>query len=177
MKKFFFTTLIVMLFSAQFVAQKTAFINEAKLLQNLPGYTNAKKETDEISKKFTAEIKEEREALYAKENQLLKSYNLNGQVSAEDLKNKLSEIDKKKYELLGEEAKLFEKKIQAKQDEYSQIYQQKVGSILNKATQEISSYCKKNKIDVLFKIDTMVSAVAYYDKEKDITDLIIGSMK
>ncbi|SIP92819.1 OmpH family outer membrane protein [Chryseobacterium sp. RU33C] len=169
--------LVFCFFYQLFLAQKTAFINEAKLLENIPGYTEAKKQTDDINRKFVAEIKAEQEALINKENQLLKPYKLPASDNSEDVKSKLSDIDKKKHELLVEEARLLEKKIQAKQLEYSEIYQQKVGSITDKAAQEISNYCRKNKIDILLKIDAMAVAIAYYEKEKDITDIIVKNLK
>lgn len=158
-------------------AQKTAFINETKLLENLPGYKQALQKTDSINQAFVTEIKKEQEAIGKKEQLLLKPYHTNDKITPAEIKAKFSDIDKKKYELLEQEAALLQKKIDAKQDEYSQLYKQHLGVLLNKANTEINNFCKKNKIDVLLKLDKLSSAIAYYDKEKDITDVIVENLK
>ena len=158
-------------------AQKTAFVNEGKLLAALPGYTYAIKETDSIKKVFENEIVSSKQNLNTKYQTLLAPYKLPENITLEELQVKLSDIDKQKLELYQDEGKLIEKQIKSKQSEFENLYKQKVGKLIERLNDVIKTYCKENKIDVLLKIDILGSSVAYYDESKEVTNALLDRIK
>jgi Skp family chaperone for outer membrane proteins len=155
-------------------AQKTAFINEAKILEKLPGYSIAIKETDSIKKIYVSEIEENSKKLNTKINGLLQSYSFKNTETIEEIKNKLSATDKNKFELYQDEAKLIEKQAKNKNEEYDVLYKSKVAVLLDKVNKSISEYCKQNKIDMLIKLDVLNPALAFYNEKNDVTNQIIA---
>lgn len=166
-------TLILLTASTFVFAQKTAFINESKLLKATPGYEQAIAQMDTLKNQMQQELQTTQALLSTKISNLLKPYNFTTEVSLEEVKAKLSEIDKKKFDLLQEENQLLDKQAKAKEEEYQAAYKEKVGTILEKVNQTVKNYCKKNKIDVLYKMDQLQSAIAYYDESKEVTEIII----
>jgi outer membrane protein len=159
------------------IAQKICFIDESKLLKATLGYEQSIKEMDSIKQVFTQEIKQSKEKLDDKINQLLVPYKFDQDSTLEQIKAKLSETDNKKLELLQEESQLLNKQAVAKEEEYKLLYQQKVGSILEKVNKSVKEYCNKNKIEILYKINVLQQALAYYDESKDVTEAIIVLVK
>lgn len=158
-------------------AQKTAFINEAKLLKATSGYELAVSQMDTLKLQMQTELQEAQNMLSNKVNSLFKSYNFSNSETSEQIQAKLSETDKKKFNLLQEENQLLEKQAKAKEEEYQQIYKDKVGTILDKVNKVVKEYCIKNKIEILYKVDVLQPAIAYYDKSKDVTEAIIVLVK
>jgi Skp family chaperone for outer membrane proteins len=154
-------------------AQKTAFINESKVLEKLPGYAKAMKETDSIKKLFVLEIEESTKKLNTKISALIQNYSIKNNETLEEIKNKLTVSDKNKFELFQEEAKLLEKQSLNKNEEYEALYKSKVAVLLDKVNKVTSEYCKQNKIDALFKLDVMNPALAFYNEKNDVTNQII----
>lgn len=171
--KFFYCVLFLMFFNHFTFAQKAVFINEGKLLNNTYGYKQAVVQMDTLKSQIQKELLLAKELLNAKTLNLLNLYSFEGEVSVEQLQAKLSENDKKKFELLQEENQLLENQAKAKEEEYQQIYKEKVGTILERVNIIVKEYCKKNKIDILYKIDVLQPAIAYYDESKDITNSLV----
>lgn len=169
--------ILVFLFVNAFVfAQKTSFINETKLLRATSGYEKAVAQMDTLKLQMQAEIKATQTTLATKVNTLFKTYNFSNTDTTEQIQAKLSETDKKKFSLLQEENQLLEKQAKAKEEEYQQIYKEKVGTILENVNKVVKEYCKKNKIDILYKIDVLQPAIAYYDESKEVTQELISQL-
>ncbi|MFY7811461.1 MAG: OmpH family outer membrane protein [Flavobacterium sp.] len=173
----FFLCLTFVLFKTSIAAQNTAFINEGKILQVTPGYEKAIKKTDSIYQEFAKEIKEKNIQLSNKTSQLLSAYTIEKEATFEQIIAMLNEVDKQKYELLKEENLLLEKQARAKEQEYNEIYKQKVQVILDAVNKKIQEYCIKNKITLLYKLENIKQSIAYYDEKKDITEGIIKLIK
>ena len=154
-------------------AQKIAFINETKLLRATLGYEQAVAHLDTLKLQMQTELREAQNVLSNKVSSLFKAYNFTNAATTEQIQAKLSETDKKKFALLQEENQLLEKQTNAKEEEYQQIYNENVGSILERVNKVVKEYCKKNKIDILYKIDVLRPAIAYYDESKDVTEIVI----
>jgi Skp family chaperone for outer membrane proteins len=80
-------------------------------------------------------------------------------------------------ELLLEESQLQGKQAKAKDEEYQALYQHKVGCILDKINTAVKTYCTHNKIEVLYKLDVLQQAVAYYNEKHDITEELITKVR
>jgi Skp family chaperone for outer membrane proteins len=169
--------LFFVLFLATVQSQNIAFVNEKKLLKSIEGYEKAIKETDSIYKNNIEEINNSNNKLNDKVNLLFASYNFTKDVSYEEIMKKLTDTDKKKFELLQEESQLINKQKAIKEADYQSFYQEKVGKILEKSNKIVQEYCKKNKIDALFKIDVLQSALGFYDEKKDITEILLKLIK
>lgn len=175
-KKFYSIIVALLIFNFSF-AQKVAFVNETKLLEAVPGYREALAETDEIKKHYSQEIKEAQDKLQIKVQELLKNYKTDDTTTTEQLENMLSEKDNERYALLKEENELLQKQTLIKQKQYNTAYKDKVGTILEKVNKSVKEYCHKNKIEILYKIDVLQQALAYYDESKDVTEAIIVLVK
>jgi Skp family chaperone for outer membrane proteins len=160
-------------FASFAIAQKTAFINETKILEATPGYKEAFAKVEELKKTYAQEVKESQNKLQDKVTDLLKNYKIESNATQEQLEALLSATDKEKFDLLKEESKLLEKQIILKEKAFNEIYKEKLGSILEKVNNNVKNYCKNNKIDVLYKLDKLEFALAYFDETKDITSIFI----
>ncbi len=125
--------LFFVLFLATVQSQNIAFVNEKKLLKSIEGYEKAIKETDSIYKNNIEEINNSNNKLNDKVNLLFASYNFTKDVSYEEIMKKLTDTDKKKFELLQEESQLINKQKAIKEADYQSFYQEKVGKILEKS--------------------------------------------
>lgn len=165
------------LFSISIInAQETAFIYESKLLKVTPGYAQALEQMDTLKNQMQKELKTAQALLSTKFTNLVEPYNFSSDTNIEQIQAKLSETDKKKFSLLQEENQLLEKQAKAKEEEYQQIYKEKVGTILENVNKVVKEYCKKNKIDILYKIDVLQPAIAYYDESKEVTQELINQL-
>jgi Skp family chaperone for outer membrane proteins len=158
-------------------AQNTAFINEALLLKATPGYEQAVQEMESTRVDFQKEIIQSQSLLSAKMNNLLKHYSFEKDATEARIESQLSEHDLKRWLLLKEEGVLLEKQIQAKEEEYQYLFKEKVGSIIDQVNLVLVSYCQRNKIGILHKLDQIQSSVAYFDPKLDITTLVIADIQ
>jgi hypothetical protein len=116
-------------------------INEKKLLESIKSYNIKSKQIDSIKNNYQMEIKQENDKIIKKGEDLLKNYNFTNE-SKEDVLKKLSESDKLKYELLEQESVLLEKKINSKNNEFKNLYSDKVGKILNQINMDTTELKK-----------------------------------
>jgi Skp family chaperone for outer membrane proteins len=165
------------LLSLQIHAQKTAFINETELLKATQGYSEALESTEQVKKKYEEEINEARKKMQTKLNELLKNYNVKQETSIEQLESLLSIKDKSQYDLIKEENELLSKQVALKEKAYNALYQDKVGSILEKLNKITQEYCKKNKIDILYKKEALNGVIAYFENKLDVTQELIALIK
>lgn len=175
MKKIFLIVFVAL--TLQSYGQKTAFINESKLLEATPGYTKATEEMTELKKNYDKELQEANENLQTKINNLLKNYKITEQTTQEQLEALLSENDKAQFALIKEERELLTKQITLKEKAYAALYQEKVGKILENLNKTIQDYCKRNKIEILYKRDVLSNGIAYIEDKLDITEAVIALVK
>lgn len=135
------------------------------------------KETDSLKQVFVKEMQFANDNLVKKADSLLLPYKFPKKIKKEDLLTKLSATDKTKYQLLKDEQQLIIKQNKAKEEEYSNFYNEKVGKIVDKINQVVNTYCVANKIEGLLKIDVLSQAVAYYDEKSDVTLQIISKLQ
>ncbi|MCU0327922.1 MAG: OmpH family outer membrane protein [Chitinophagales bacterium] len=155
------------------LAQRTAFLDEELLLKATPGYSRAQREIDSIKKGYESEIKILRENLNKKVDLFLNENKIPKDVQVSSIPSLLQEKEKKKWDLLLEEAKLIDKQVKLKEEEYESIYLNKMGGLLNKVNDLVAKYCKENKIEVLYKLETMIKNLAYIDPKANVTSDII----
>lgn len=164
---------LMILIAPSSYAQKTAFINEAQLLQSTPGYMEAIREMDNIKADFQKEIVQSQTIFIEKVSKLLARYNMDINAGQEAIERVLSEHDLKKWRLLQEENALLVKQIQAKEEEYQFLYSQKAGSIVEKVNAVVTAFCKSKEIALLYKLDQLQTSMAYIDPELDITKELV----
>jgi Skp family chaperone for outer membrane proteins len=153
--------------------QKTAFVSEAKVLAATPGYALAIQEMDSVKTVYTQTLTLDQEQLNQKIDKLLAPYHLKRDMPLADIEAALSEADKKRFALLQEEAQLQDKQLKIFEQDYQALYQVKVGLIVQKANEQIQSYCKANKIEILYKREVINQSLVYVDDKLDITQDII----
>lgn len=177
MKKIILVLGLVAMAGLKLYAQNIAFVNEAKLLAALPGYTQAIKQMDSVQKVYNTEINQKTTDLDQRIQSLLQNYKVSPQTTAAQLQAMLNEADKKKLALLQEESALLKKQLEQKQEDYNALYQKTVGPITAKANKIIQEHCKANKIEALFKLDVASQTLLFFNETKDITDLMISKLK
>jgi Skp family chaperone for outer membrane proteins len=165
------------MFSLQSNAQKIAFVNETDVLNSIQGYQSAKEYCDSLNKVYSMDIQSQQETIEAKYNALLLGKKLSPNITIEELKEKMSDIEKMKLEILIQENSLLQKYKESKQSEFDKVYQEKVGVIVERVNKVMADYCKQNKIDALFKIDTISPALAFYNEKTDVSSVIINLLK
>lgn len=158
-------------------AQKTAYIEQSTLLKSLNGYEKNSKHVDSIKQVYILEIKNLEKKLNEKVQVLFKNYSVSENDNNESIKAKLSELDKSKFELYQEESKLIEKTTKNHEIFLNGLYNEKVQPLLDKLNKNIETYAKANKIDTVFIIENLGSALAYIDKSKNITEEIKKTLK
>ena len=85
--------------------------------------------------------------------------------------------DVSKLELILEEDKFIEKKVKNYELLLSTEYKTLVQPILDKVNSAISTYATKNKLDAVYILEQMRPALAYMNKNKDVTQVIIQALK
>lgn len=158
-------------------AQKTAYIEQTELLKSLNGYEENVKLVDSTKQVYNKEIQDAQKKLNEKIQNLLKNYKVTENDTDETLKAKLSDIDKSKFELYQEENKLIEKSVKNFDLILKGLYNEKIQVLLNKLNKTIETYAKANKIDMVFILENLGSALAYIDKSKNITEEIKKTLK
>jgi len=165
--------LFLFVFLMQSFAQKVAFVNEKEILNSIQAYKPAIEYCDSLDQVYSKDIQTQQENIDAKFNSLMDGKEMSAKITLDELKEKLSDVEKMKLEILIQENALLQKYKEAKQSEFDTIYQEKVGVILERVNKVVSDYCKQNKIDALFKLDTINPALAFYNEKTDVSSAII----
>ncbi len=114
MKKTSFIIGILLLTSAMAVAQKYAFVDTEYIRKNIPAFTTAQEQLDNLSKKWEKEVADG----YAVVEQLYKSYQNEAPLLSQDMKikreeaiiNKEKEMKELQNKYFGMEGELFKKR-------------------------------------------------------------------
>ncbi len=76
-----------------------------------------------------------------------------------------------------DEDKLIDKKANNFEMVLNSDYKANVQPILDRVNKAIAIYATKNKIDVVYILEQIRPALAYFDAKKDITTIIIKALK
>ena len=79
--------------------------------------------------------------------------------------------------MLIDEDKLIDKKANNFEMVLNSDYKANVQPILDRVNKAIAIYATKNKIDVVYILEQIRPALAYFDAKKDITTIIIKALK
>lgn len=88
MKKLVLTTAIVLTFIASSYAQKYAFIDSEYILENIPAYTAAQEQLDQLSSQYQKEL----ESMHAELDQMYKDYQAESVLLSDDMKRKREDV-------------------------------------------------------------------------------------
>lgn len=158
-------------------AQKVAYVQENKILKTISGYETEVKEIDSLTNVYKNEI-----SLKSKENnekikKTLSAYKFGEKESLESIKAKLKPADLKKLEQFQKEIEDLDKKGKEYEEKLTGMYKSKVQPKLDKVNKVLEDYSKKNKIDMIYKLENIGSALAYVNNQLDITEEIIKALK
>ena len=162
--------------------QKIAYIDTEYILQNIPEYTDAQEEINQMSATWAKELK----ALQTKIDQMKREYQTESVLLSDDMKNKReSAIAAKEQELadlqiqyFGPEGELFSKKIELIQPIQEKIYNaitqvaqvKNYAFVLDKASGTTVLYCNEKfdiSDEVLDEIGNVMQTVRRQDRKRN----------
>lgn len=88
MKKLIFTIAILLGFTVFANAQKFAFIDSEYIMENIPAYTAAQNQLDQLSSQFQKEL----ESMHAEIEQMYKDFQAESVLLSEDMKRKREDV-------------------------------------------------------------------------------------
>jgi len=88
MKKIVLTLGVLVLFTGFAFAQKFAFVDTEYILDNIPAYTAAQDQLDQLSKQYQKEL----ESIHAEVEQMYKDYQAESVLLSEDMKRKREDV-------------------------------------------------------------------------------------
>lgn len=168
-----FTSVLLFLFFATFAhAQNTAFISKEKLYPALKGYSSRQASLDTLRLKLSREVQEEAQRLQKKYESLVGPYAPKQNETLESLQTRMSKTDAEKLKLLQDEQKLHGSRIKSYNNQIDEQYNRDLRIYIEKTSQQLEAYAKKNKIDMIWYLEDVKQALPYYNPSKDITLLI-----
>ncbi|MEA3504386.1 MAG: OmpH family outer membrane protein [Bacteroidota bacterium] len=167
MKKIIATTLVLILFGATSFAQKFAYVDSEYILGNIPEYSDAQQQLDDLSVKWQREIEKQFQVI----DQLYKQYQADAVLMPEDMKQQkeeeiirkekqVKEIQKEKF---GQNGELYKKR-----QELIKPIQEKIFNAIEEIAQ------KKSFGFVLDKADNV--KILFSDPKYDISDEVLENM-
>jgi len=163
---------VLMVFAVGFIqAQKFAFVDTQYILDNLPEFTEAQAQLDELSAQWQQEV----EAKFAEVDKMYKDYQAQSVLLPEDMKKKKEQeiVDKEK------EAKNLQKLKFGKDGELFRKRQELVKPIQEKVYNAIQEVATANNYSVIFDKGgslTMLYANPKYDVSDDVLDNLGATM-
>lgn len=88
MKKLVLTIAVVLTFIATSYAQKYAFIDSEYILENIPAFTAAQEQLDQLSSQYQKEL----ESMHAEIDQMYKDYQAESVLLSDDMKRKREDV-------------------------------------------------------------------------------------
>lgn len=158
-------------------AQGHAYLRRDTLLQELPGYSKAIREFEDMKKMYNEEVNADRERLNQKIGELIASYQFKTDEPVESLVSRMNPSDQARFGVIQKEAELLEEKVKSYNQIVEKHFKEKVQPLLDKVNQEIENYAKKNKLDMVFILEEIGPSLAYVNKGRDITPAIIALVK
>ena len=171
MKKLILSSLFVLLVFVSGHAQKFAFVDTQYILDNLPEFTEAQAQLDDLSAQWQKEI----EAKFAEVDKMYKDFQAQSVLLPEDLKKKKEQeiVDKEK------EAKNLQKQKFGKDGDLFKKRQELVKPIQEKIYNAIQEIATTNNYSVIFDKGgslTMLYANPKYDVSDEVLDNLGASM-
>jgi outer membrane protein len=171
MKKLILSSLFVLLVFVSGHAQKFAFVDTQYILDNLPEFTEAQAQLDDLSAQWQKEI----EAKFAEVDKMYKDFQAQSVLLPEDLKKKKEQeiVDKEK------EAKNLQKQKFGKDGDLFKKRQELVKPIQEKIYNAIQEIATTNNYSIIFDKGgslTMLYANPKYDVSDEVLDNLGASM-
>lgn len=154
-------------------AQMQAFIYSDSVFMQIKGYSEKKLALDSVKNAYIAEVQQLQKDQQDQYAVLLKPYNVQQNETPEQIMARLGAADKEKYQLLQEADKLLEKRIKTYNKLLEQQYETTVKPYIDRVNKAIEIYAKKNKIDYVWVMEKIGGQLAYFNKSKDITRIIV----
>ena len=154
--------------------QSSAYVYQDSLYRQLKGYKVKLAVVDSLTKMYSDEIKAEREKLMQKFNQLTSSYNPKQSESIDALKGRMSALDLEKLNILLEEEKAMNNKYTSYNTLLEKQHKLEIQPYVDKVNAAIEEYAGINKLDYVWIADRLKPALAYINRGKDITSVIVG---
>ncbi|MFA5974044.1 MAG: OmpH family outer membrane protein [Lentimicrobiaceae bacterium] len=167
MKKLFLVATIFCIFSFGASAQKYAFVNTDYILNNIPEYSDAQTQLDDLSMQWQKEI----EVKFAEIDKMYKSYQNEAVLLPEDMKKKRED------EIVGKEkeAKDLQKKRFGKDGDLFKKRQELIKPIQDKVYNAIEDIATSENYAVVF--DKASNATLIYTNAKyDISEQVLDKM-
>ncbi|NDV46154.1 OmpH family outer membrane protein [Paludibacter sp. 221] len=173
---------IVLLFllsvSTSFVfSQQFAYISRDSILTSIDDYNKNLLQLDSLKTNYTQELDYMQEQLKQRYNQLLAPYGLTGQESIEDIQSTIEPMDSITFSILLQEDQMLQTKAKSYDNMLNFVFHRDIQPLLDKVNKTITSYSKKNKIDIVYIIEELSPGLAYINEKKNITGEIIKLLK
>ena len=167
MKRILTTAAILFAIASASVAQKFAYVDSEFILENIPEYTDAKAEVDELSIQWQREI----EARFSEIDQLYKSFKAEAVLLPDDIKNKREE------EIIAKEksAKDLQKQRFGKDGDLFKRRQELIKPIQEKIYNAIESLSATENYAVIFDKAGSVSMM-YTNPRYDISEEVLDKL-
>jgi outer membrane protein len=167
MRKFMFSAILVVLTVVMVQAQKFAYVDSQYILDNLPEFTEAQAQLDEVSGQWQKEI----EAKFAEVDKMYKDYQTQAVLLPEDLKKKKEQeiVDKEK------EAKNLQKSRFGVDGDLFKKRQELVKPIQEKVYNAIQDIATNNNYMIIFDKSGSLSML-YANPKYDLSDEVLDNL-
>ncbi|MCK9421440.1 MAG: OmpH family outer membrane protein [Bacteroidales bacterium] len=171
MKKIFLTAIVIVITITMVYAQKFAYVDTQYILDNIPEFTEAQAQLDEISSQWQKEI----DAKFAEVDKMYKDYQAQSVLLPEDMKKKKEQeiVDKEK------EAKNLQRTRFGKDGDLFKKRQELVKPIQEKIYNAIQEISTNNNYAIIFDKGgslTMMYANPKYDISDEVLDNLGASL-
>lgn len=177
MKKNILTLVLVAFAGTVFAQSNFAYIYRDSVLMATPKYVDNIKKIDSLQKTYAKEIKDTQEQLNGKLGALLKGYNVKENENIDQIKSRMTAVDTTSLSLLMQEDKMMQTKAKSYDNLVNFAFQKDVQPLLDKVNKAIEKYAVTNKIDMVYMMEDIQPAVAYINRKKNITKIIIEAVK
>lgn len=167
MKKWFILSSLLFVLMGAASAQKFAYVDSEYILSNLPEYTQAKFQLDQVAKKWQKEIEDKNSAL----DKEIKAYEAEKVLLTEDMRIKREkELDEKRQAILDLQKKRF-----GKDGDLFKKQQELIKPIQDKVYDAIKDLSESKNYGIIFD-KAGATTIMYASSKFDISDAIIRSL-
>jgi len=167
MKRIFVTATFILFASVMISAQKFAYVDSQYILDNLPEYTEAQAQLDEVSNQWQKEI----EAKFAEVDKMYQDYQAQAILLPEDMKKKKEQeiVDREK------EAKNLQRQRFGQNGDLMKKRQELVKPIQEKVYNAIQDIATNNNYSVIFDKAGALT-IMYSNPKYDISDEVLDNL-
>ncbi|SIR55971.1 MULTISPECIES: OmpH family outer membrane protein [unclassified Chryseobacterium] len=155
-------------------AQNTAFIFRSKLASQIKGYEAKVKKIDSLKSEYSKQIEIAGLEINKKYQKLAAPYIPKDGETVEMVQKRMKMADADQVALLIDENRLLENRKKSFQKIVDENYRQTLEPLILKINKVISSYASKNKIETIWYLEDVERSLGYYNKGRDITDVIVN---